>query len=190
MSPIVAAFLLPEVQSRGEDRAVKPRRKLLNPTKNRPSFDQARHRLNDSGPRIHLHQTDQRRNGLTCHDAVRVQYDHVPMSMPPPAAKIGDIAALPINGKLATAIMYFAEAVGLTADISPSEFLLDCLRWVRRIAENIEVEGIQLAPLLKGVIQSPDTAKYRLGIFVVDGHYDRGRSQRGFFVQCICDFKR
>src|SRR6516162_9067592 len=128
--PIISSSLLPEIQSRSEYRAVEPRGKLLDSTKNRLSLDESRHRLNDSGPRVDFHQTYQRRNRATCHNAVRIQHDHVPMPMPPPPAKICNIPALPIHGKFAAAVMYFAKAIGLTADIRPTQFLFDGLRWI------------------------------------------------------------
>src|SRR5271166_1751622 len=97
VSPIVTRPLLPKIQSSRENRAVEARRKLLNPAKDGFGPDKSRHRLNDSGARIGLHQPDQRRYGHTRHHAVSIENHHITMTMTPTAAKICDISALSIH---------------------------------------------------------------------------------------------
>src|ERR1700757_2689592 len=143
MAPIVACPLLPEIQSGRKNGAVKPRSKLLDPAEKGFCLSKPRHRLNDSGTRIPLHQTDQRRNGLTSHHAVGIEDHHVAVAMTPTATKIRDVSALPIHGKFAPAIMNLTESTRLTADVRPRQLLFHRFGRVGRITQNIKIVRIK-----------------------------------------------
>jgi hypothetical protein len=76
-----------------------------------------------------LHRRYHSEKGGAAHDAVGVQNDHVPVFESPPAAKVGDIAALALHVDPAVSVENAVSPVHQAGKSVPGGFFLDpCVR--------------------------------------------------------------
>ena len=124
VTPIVRFAELPEMQARGEDRAIDAGRELLRPAIKRVPPCRFGGRLQNADVRIRFGDFHESSNAVAGHHAVGVEHDHVAIAASPAAAEIGDVAALSLDAVRSPAIEDVAEAHS-PAEVEPCADLGD-----------------------------------------------------------------
>ena len=101
---------------------------------------------------MRLHQFDQVDQRFPAHDAVGVQDDEIAVALAPGAEKIADVAALLSLVDHAAAVINAAQRVQIVDQIKPPPFLLDPFVRIGGIAQDVEIETIQQAGFLQGMV--------------------------------------
>ncbi len=154
------------------------RPKLLHPCIKGTGIDQLWRGLEDSDVRRALHQLYQLHQGLTAHDTVGIEHDHVVKILTPAAKKIEHVAGLALYVDGAAPVVNAAMGTERFTKSVPCPLLFQPEIWVAAVRENEKLEGIQCASTGQAQVGGPKTRKTALHFFVVDGEQNGGGFKR------------
>ncbi|MCY1416545.1 hypothetical protein D9M71_320550 [compost metagenome] len=174
VAPVVRLAQLPEVQAGGEQRPVHAGGELLHARIKGVHARRTRRGLDDAGVRRGFHQAYQTGQALTAHHGVGVEYDHVLVVTAPTTAEVVEVAAFTFYATTTAAIENLAEAPGFAADIQPGLLLGNTDIGVVTVAEDEEVEAVQVTRGRDRFERCTQTGEYPRHVFVADRHHQRG----------------
>ena len=143
--PEIALLLLPEICPGGEEGTVERHRELLRSAPDRPAVDGLRNSLENTDAVVVFHSPNERDEGWRPHQAVCVEANHVAILAAPASAKIGDVAALAVEGQLAVSVENPVRADDLGHQPPPGEFFLEDFFLVDGVAQDKKVKMIERA---------------------------------------------
>ena len=178
MAPVIAVAARPERQPRRDDGAVDARRELLHAREHRVAIDDERQRLDDARVGIGLHRVGERDDGVSGHQAVGVEHDHVRVGAAPAGHEIGDIARLAARVFRASSIIDARAGAEPRAHGEKGAFLRDPNIGVGRVRQEEPVEGRARAGRLDILVNRLQGAKHARRRLVIDRHDDGGSLAR------------
>ena len=179
MSPVVALPELPEVEAGGQHRPVHAARELVDASEQRLAVHHGRDGLDDPRARMALHQPDEVHHGGAGEHAVGVAHDHVVVVAAPAPQEVRDVPALALDVVLSQPVEDAAVAAHGIANLRPRARLFVLRLGITRVAQEVEVEGTEVAGGGQRPIRRLDAREHATDVLVGDRDDDRrARAER------------
>jgi hypothetical protein len=123
------------------------------------------------------------------HEAVGIEHEHGLVSAAPGADEVADVARLAVFIGFTTPVVDPAESAETAAKIGPGDFFKHPEVEIARVAEDEEVERVEVAGGFDGTVDGLDAGTDLDAVLVVNGHHHgvAFRQRAGFSIRESCD---
>ncbi|MNV23386.1 hypothetical protein D3C71_1143980 [compost metagenome] len=174
VAPVVAFRAMPPGHAATDHRPVHTPAELLHARKQGAPADHRRQGLDQPDVGVVLHARDQAHDGVTGHQAVRVQDQHLRVATAPAPHPVGDVAGLAPAVVAAAAVEQPRMSVHGGAQLGEGLFFGRTDVFAPGIAEHEEIELVQLAGFGHRLVDRLQAGQQPARVFVVGGHQQRG----------------